>query len=291
MDKWPSSGRRKVQFFVSFASAMSRHFKPNNSLCRYQQKREEAIQSARRQYLYNKLSNEQREAIDDQLDSSTYSFDDGLEEFVVNKECEVAADIRALHREGIHPALILGAFEAGNCTVEFPTGGFTTDKKRLLDVPLREDEFRSVDSDIDFEEDEVEAIDYEDFYIPPAMAEKGGALTSVFSLLAPTPSTSCCWNACHQLGSFTPTRGTCPTASEKAFSAACTDSLSFVPTTKSASVLNCWRPRNSAEMPVPGPRPESCASTTDFRSARAVTASRRIFSRELRPALSKPSGI
>jgi len=232
VDKWPSSGRRKVQFFVSFASAMSRHFKPNNSLCRYQQKREEAIQSARRQYLYNKLSNEQREAIDDQLDSSTYSFDDGLEEFVVNKECEVAADIRALHREGIHPALILGAFEAGNCTVEFPTGGFTTDKKRLLDVPLREDEFRSVDSDIDFEEDEVEAIDYEDFYIPPAMAEKGGALTSVFSLLAPTPSTSCCWNACHQLGSFTPTRGTCPTASEKAFSAACTDSLSFVPTTK-----------------------------------------------------------
>jgi hypothetical protein len=99
---------------------MSPHFKPNNSLCRYQQKREEAIQSARRQYLYDKLSNEQREAIDDQVDSSTYSFDDDLEEFVVNKECEVAADIRALLREGIHPALILCAFEAGNCTVEFP---------------------------------------------------------------------------------------------------------------------------------------------------------------------------
>jgi hypothetical protein len=143
---------------------------------KYERKRQAAIQAARRQYLYNKLSDEQREAIDEQLDSSTYSFDDDLEDFVVNKECEVAADIRALLREGIHPALILCAFEAGNCTVQFPTGGFTIDKKRLLDVVLREDEFRSVDIDVDLEEDEVEGIDYEDFYIPPAMAEKGGAL-------------------------------------------------------------------------------------------------------------------
>src|SRR5512142_2365842 len=76
---------------------------------RYQAMRDKKIQSARRAYLYNKLTDEQREAIDDQLDSSTCSFDDELEEFVVNKECEVAEDIRALLREGIHPALILCA--------------------------------------------------------------------------------------------------------------------------------------------------------------------------------------
>jgi hypothetical protein len=140
---------------------------------RYEQEREEAIQSARRQYLYNKLSEEQREAIDDQIDSSTYSFDDELEDFVINKECEVADDIRALLREGIHPALILSAFEAGNCTVQFPTGGFTIDKKKLLDVVLREKEFRSVDTDVD--EEDVSGIDYGDFDIPPALEKEGGA--------------------------------------------------------------------------------------------------------------------
>jgi hypothetical protein len=34
---------------------------------RYQAKRDEAIQSARRDYLYDKLTDEQREAIDEQL--------------------------------------------------------------------------------------------------------------------------------------------------------------------------------------------------------------------------------
>jgi hypothetical protein len=139
---------------------------------RYEQKREEAIQSARRQYLYDKLSDEQREAIDDQIDSSTYSFDDELEDLVINKECEVADDIRALLRKGIHPALILCAFEAGNCAVEFPTGGFTIDKKKLLDLVLGENEFRSVDTDVD--EEDVEGIDYEDFDIPPVLEKEGG---------------------------------------------------------------------------------------------------------------------
>jgi hypothetical protein len=115
---------------------------------RNEEKREAAIQSARREYLYGKLTDEQRESIEDRLDSSTYSFDDELEEFVFNKECEVADDIRALLRDGIHPGLILGVLEAGNVSVEFPTGGFTIDKKSLLDQVLREEEFRLEDFDV-----------------------------------------------------------------------------------------------------------------------------------------------
>jgi hypothetical protein len=153
-------------------SEAARKASENRKRNRYEQKREEAIQSARRQYLYNKLTDEQREAIDDQLDSSTYSFDDELEDFVVNKECEVADDIRALLRQGIHPALIACAFEAGNCAVEFPTGGFTIDKQKLLDLVVAEKEFRSVDTHVD--EEDVEGIDYEDFDVPPVLEKEGG---------------------------------------------------------------------------------------------------------------------
>lgn len=137
---------------------------------RYEQKREEAIQSARREYLDNKLTDEQREAIEQQLDSSTYGFDDELEDFVLNKEHEVVSNLRSLLRSGIHPALILLAFEAGSCTAVFPTDGFTIDKKRLLGEVLREEEFRFVDTDVD--EEDVDGISYDDFDIPPVL-EKG----------------------------------------------------------------------------------------------------------------------
>ena len=53
-----------------------------------------------------------------------------------------------------------------------PTAGFTIDKKGLLDEVLREEEFRSVDTDVD--EEDVEGINYEDLDIPPAVSEKGG---------------------------------------------------------------------------------------------------------------------
>jgi hypothetical protein len=142
---------------------------------KYEAKRDEAIQSARRDYLYDKLTDEQRDAIDEQLDSSTYGFDDEFEEFIRNKEFEVMDDIRALLRDGIHPAVILNALEVGNCQTEISTGrgGFTIDKKNLLVEVLREEEFRSVDTYLD--QDEVEGINYEDFDIPPAAAEEGGA--------------------------------------------------------------------------------------------------------------------
>jgi hypothetical protein len=140
---------------------------------KYEAMREEKIQSARRAYLYNNLTDEQRDAIEEQLDSSTYGFDDELEEFVFNKEYEVVSDLRALLRDGIHPALILQALEGGSCGVVFPTDGFTIDKKSLLDKVLREEEFRSVDTDVD--EDEVSGIDYGDFDVPPALEKEGGA--------------------------------------------------------------------------------------------------------------------
>jgi hypothetical protein len=142
---------------------------------KYEAIREEAIQSARREYLYNKLTHEQRDAIDEQLDSSTYGFDDEYEEFIRNKESEVMDDIRSLLRKGIHPAVILNALEGGNCETEISTGrgGFTIDKQNLLKEVLLEEEFHSVDTSVDT--DEVEGIDYENFDIPPALEKEGGA--------------------------------------------------------------------------------------------------------------------
>jgi hypothetical protein len=142
---------------------------------RYEAMREEKIQTARRNYLYNKLKDEQRDAIDEQLDSSTYGFDDEFEDFIRNKESEVLDDIRTLLREDIHPALILHALQIGNCEPQISTGsgGFTINKKKLLEEVLLEEEFRTFDVYLD--EDEVSGINYEDFDIPPAAAEEGGA--------------------------------------------------------------------------------------------------------------------
>jgi hypothetical protein len=142
---------------------------------KYEAMRHEAIQSARRQHLYDKLTDEQRDAIDAQLDSSTCVFDDEFEEFIRNKESEVMDDIRGLLREGIHPAVILRALEVGNSETQISMGrgGFTIDKEELLKEVLLEQEFHSVDTYV--VEDEVPAIDYENFDIPPAAEKEGGA--------------------------------------------------------------------------------------------------------------------
>ena len=141
---------------------------------KYKAMREEQIQSARRHYLYNKLTDEQRDVIDAQLDSSTCGLDDEFEEFIREKESEVMDDIRALLREGIHPALILQALDVGNCEAQVSTGcgGFTIDKKKLLQGVLLEEEFRTLD--VYLGEDEVSGINYGEFDIPPAVAEEGG---------------------------------------------------------------------------------------------------------------------
>jgi hypothetical protein len=101
-------------------------------------------------------------------------FEDEFEEFIRNKESEVMDDIRALLRDGIHPAVILNALEAGNCQTEISTGsgGFTIDKKNLLNEVLLEEEFRSMDTYVD--EGEVPGINYDDFAIPPALEKEGG---------------------------------------------------------------------------------------------------------------------
>jgi len=142
---------------------------------KYEAMREEQIQSARRDYLYHKLTDEQRDAIDEKLDSSTYGFDDDFEEFIRNKEYEVMDDIRALLREGTHPALILHALNVGNCDAQISTGsgGFTIDKKKLLEEVLLEEKFSALDVYLD--EDEVFGIDYEDFDIPPALTAEAVA--------------------------------------------------------------------------------------------------------------------
>ena len=139
---------------------------------KYEAMREEQIQSARRNYLYNQLTDEQRDAIDTQLDSSTCIFDDEFEEFIRDKESEVMDDIRALLHDGIHPAVVLCALEIGNCEAQISTGhgGFTIDKAKLLEEVLLEEEFRTLDVYVD--EDEVSGIDYEDFDIPPALKDE-----------------------------------------------------------------------------------------------------------------------
>jgi hypothetical protein len=136
---------------------------------KYEAMRDEAIQSARRQHLYDKLTGEQRDAIDTQLDSSTCIFEDEFEEFIRDKEAEVMDDIRALLSDGIHPAMVLCALEVGNCEAQISTGhgGFTIDKQKLLGEVLLEEDFRALDVYLD--EDEVSGIDNEDFDIPPAL--------------------------------------------------------------------------------------------------------------------------
>jgi hypothetical protein len=143
---------------------------------KYEAMHDEAIQSARRQHLYDKLTDEQRDAIDTQLDSSTCIFEDEFEEFIRDKESEVMDDIRALLRDGIHPAVVLCALEVGNCETQISTGrgGFTIDKENLLNEALLEEEFCSVDTYLD--DDDVKGIKYEAFDIPPAMMEEGGDL-------------------------------------------------------------------------------------------------------------------
>ena len=142
---------------------------------KYEAKRDDAIQSARRHYLYEHLTDEQRDAIDEKLDSSTYGFDDEFEEFIRNKEYEVMDDVRALLREGTHPALILHALNVGNCDAQISTGpgGFTIDKKKLLEEVLLEEKFSALDVYLD--DDEVSGIDYEDFDIPPALTAEAVA--------------------------------------------------------------------------------------------------------------------
>jgi hypothetical protein len=142
---------------------------------KYEAMREEKIQSARREYLYHQLTDEQRDAIDTQLDSSTCIFEDEFEEFIRDTESEVMNDIRALLRDGIHPAVVLCALEVGGCDAQISTGrgGFTIDKEKLLEEVLLEKEFRALDVYLD--EDEVPGIDYEDFDIPPALEKEGGA--------------------------------------------------------------------------------------------------------------------
>jgi len=142
---------------------------------RYEQKREDAIQSARHDYLYHNLTDEQRDAIDTQLDSSTCVFEDEFEEFLRNKESEVMDDIRGLLHDGIQPGVVLRALEVGNCETQISTGrgGFTIDKENLLKEVLLEEEFHSVDTYVD--EDEVEGINYKDFDIPAALEKEGAA--------------------------------------------------------------------------------------------------------------------
>ena len=135
---------------------------------KYEALRDEQIQSARRDYLYKQLADEQRDAIDEQLDSSTCAFEDEFEEFIRNKESEVMDDIRVLLRDGLHPAVILNALEVGNCETQISTGrgGFTIDKQNLLEEVLLEEEFHSIDTYVDM--DEVDGINYEEFDIPVA---------------------------------------------------------------------------------------------------------------------------
>ena len=55
---------------------------------KYEAKRDEAIQSARRRYLYEQLTDTERESVEYELLSATSGLDEELEEWLTEKEWE-----------------------------------------------------------------------------------------------------------------------------------------------------------------------------------------------------------
>jgi len=110
---------------------------------RYEQMREERIQSARRDYLYNKLSSEQRADIEAQLDSATCDFDEELENWFQEKEEAAKEVLRGLLRKSVSYVTILAAIETDNVRTTASTGrgGCSFNLSDLLYDVTREKEF------------------------------------------------------------------------------------------------------------------------------------------------------
>jgi hypothetical protein len=153
---------------------------------KYEAKRDEAIQSARRRYLYEQLTDAERESVEDELLSATSGLDEELEEWVTEKEWEAKEVLRSLLHKGVKAAIILASIENGDVPAEFSTGGggFSFSLNVLLNQVLLEDEFIGMNgsapeerekrwnaADTYISEDEVPGMDESEYDIPPALTE------------------------------------------------------------------------------------------------------------------------
>jgi hypothetical protein len=153
---------------------------------KYEAKRDEAIQSARRRYLYEQLTDAERESVEDELLSATSGLDEELEEWLTEKEWEAKEVLRSLLRKGVKAAVILASIENSDVPAEFSTGrgGFSFNLNDLLNHVLLEDEFIGMNgstpeerkkrwnaTDTYISEDAVAGMDESEYDIPPALTE------------------------------------------------------------------------------------------------------------------------
>jgi hypothetical protein len=153
---------------------------------KYEAKRHEAIQSARRRYLYEQLTDTERESVEYELLSATSGLDEELEEWLTEKEWEAKEVLRNVLRKGAKAAIILAAIENSDVPAEFSTGrgGFSFNLNDLLKHVLIEDEFIGMNSstpeereklwnatDTYISKDKVPGMNESEYDIPPALAE------------------------------------------------------------------------------------------------------------------------
>jgi hypothetical protein len=153
---------------------------------KYEAKRDQAIQSARRHYLYEQLTDVERESVEDELLSATSGLDEELEEWLTEKEWEAKEVLRSLLRKGVKAAIILASIENSDAPAEFSTGrgGFSFNLKDLLNEVLIEVEFLGMNgstpeerekrwnaTDRYISQEEVPGMDESEYDIPPALTE------------------------------------------------------------------------------------------------------------------------
>jgi hypothetical protein len=155
-------------------------------LNKYEEKRDEAIQFARRHYLYEQLTDAERESVEDELLSATSGLDEELEEWLTEKEWEAKEVLRSLLRKGVKAAIILASIENSDVPAEFSTGrgGFSFNLNDLLYHVRLEDEFIGMNgstpaerekrwnvTDTYISEEAAAGMDESEYDIPPALTE------------------------------------------------------------------------------------------------------------------------
>ena len=156
---------------------------------KHEEKRDEAIQSARRQYLYYRLTNAERESIERALLRAISGLEDEFEKWFNKKLREAKEIIRNLLREGVKAAIILASLEntVMPVTILAWPDSFNFNLAILLDEVRLESEFSGINgstfdeccqilegSHTHVSENEVPGIDESQYDIPPALEDEEG---------------------------------------------------------------------------------------------------------------------
>lgn len=117
---------------------------------RLQEEQQQARQENLRQQLYGKLTDEQREEIDEEINGPFYcietDYEDMFETFLHDKEEEIKSTFRSLLNRNVSAKLILAAIDANDDgSMTFPLGayGMEIDARQLLEDVCLEDEFHA----------------------------------------------------------------------------------------------------------------------------------------------------